>query len=171
MATAPKKNLKAVPADASAEAPASSGSKKLVFIIIAVALLLILAIGGAAVWYVMKMKNDAGGPKIVNTVPVLLTMENFTVNLQVEEIPQFLQVGMTLQVKDEEIAEIIRQNMPQARNRLLLLLSSKKPSELLSPEGKKQLAAEIIEAMEKPFSPQGTKPEIKDVFFTSFVIQ
>lgn len=170
MATAPKanKSLKAVP-DAEAP-PAPASSKKLIFFIIGIALLVILAIGGGAAWYIMNHKSD-DTPRVENKVPVFLTMDTFTVNLQVEEIPQYLQTNMTLQVDAEATADLLRQNMPQARNRILLLLSSKKASELLTIEGKKKLAEEIIAELKHPFSPKGSKPEVTDVFFTSFVIQ
>jgi flagellar protein FliL len=172
MATAPKanKSLKAVPDAGAAEAP--GGSKKLIFIIIGVALLLVLAIGGAAAWFVMKNKHDDhSAPKVENKVPVYLTMETFIANLQVEDIPQFLQTNITLQVDSEETTELLRQNMPQARNRVLLLLSSKKSSDILTLDGKKKLAEEIIEELKRPFSAHGSKPEVTDVFFTSFVVQ
>lgn len=170
MATAPKanKSLKAVPApDDAAEAPASS--KKLIIIIAGVALLLIIGIGAAAWFYVNNNKHAENTPRV--ETPVFMTMDTFTVNLQVEDIPQFLQTNITLQVANESTGDLLRQNMPQLRNRMLLLLSSKKASELLSAEGKKQLAAEIIGQVNQPFAPHGPKPEVKDVFFTSFVIQ
>jgi len=172
MATAPKaatKSLKAVPSPDAREAPASS--KKLILIIVGAVLFLAVGIGGA--WFVLGARHNEGGAvsHVENKTPVFLTMETFTVNLQVEEVPQFLQVGMTLQVANEATAELIKQNMPQVRNRLLLLLSSKKSSELLSVDGKKKLATEIIDQIRQPFSAQGSKPEVSDVFFTSFVIQ
>jgi flagellar FliL protein len=170
MATAPKanKSLKAVPApDDAAEAPA--GSKKTIVIIAAVALLLIVGIGAAAWFYVNNKHSENAAPHI--EAPVFMTMDTFTVNLQVEDIPQFLQANITFQIAKESTGDLLRENMPQLRNRMLLLLSSKKASELLSAEGKKQLAAEIIEQVNQPFAPHGPKPEVKDVFFTSFVIQ
>jgi flagellar FliL protein len=61
--------------------------------------------------------------------------------------------------------------MPLVRSRLLLLLSSKKASELSTVEGKKKLADEIIAQVKQPFTPQGGSTAISGVFFTSFVIQ
>jgi flagellar protein FliL len=67
--------------------------------------------------------------------------------------------------------EHIKTTMPHVRNRLLLLLSSKKAGEILSMEGKKKLSAEIVEQIRQPFTPQGPSPEVSNVFFTSFVVQ
>ena len=92
-------------------------------------------------------------------------------NLQSEDMQQFLQVGLTLQVANEAQVELLKANMPQVRNRLLLLLSGKKASEILSVDGKKKLSAEIVEQIRQPFAPQGPQPEVSDVFFTSFVVQ
>jgi flagellar FliL protein len=61
--------------------------------------------------------------------------------------------------------------MPQVRNRLLLLLSSKKASEILSVEGKKTLSNEIVAQIKQPFVAQGPQQSVSDVFFTSFVVQ
>ena len=44
---------------------------------------------------------------------------------------------MTLQVPDEEQANLLKLNMPQVRSRLLMLLSSKDTAEILTSEGKK----------------------------------
>jgi flagellar FliL protein len=57
------------------------------------------------------------------------------------------------------------------RSRLLLALSSKKASELVSVDGKKKLIQEIIASLNQPFTPNGKPQQVTDVFFTSFVIQ
>lgn len=104
--------------------------------------------------------------------PVFLPMEQFTVNLQPEGAnDQFLQIALTLQVADENQVELIKQYMPQVRSRLLMLLSSKKPSEISSADGKKKLAEEIMAQVKQPFNAQSSPQSVSNVFFTSFVIQ
>ena len=71
-------------------------------------------------------------------------MEPFTVNLQREVADQFLQIGITLKILQPELEEKIKKNLPEIRSRLLVLLSSKLPSELTNSNGKKKLAHEII---------------------------
>ncbi|HJV76008.1 MAG TPA: flagellar basal body-associated protein FliL [Noviherbaspirillum sp.] len=177
MATSPKAVKPGPkPVSSSDSAPSTAaGSRKKLFIIGGAALL--LAAGGGA-WYVMGpgAQHKANGAPAKAEVrpaapPVFLALENFTVNLQSEEMQQFLQVAITLQVADDAQVELIKTNMPQVRNRLLLLLSGKKAAEILSVEGKKKLSAEIMEQLKQPFTPQGPRPEVSEVFFTSFVVQ
>lgn len=153
--------------------PPAKKSRKKLFVIAGAALL--LAIGGGA-WYAFD--NSAGEKTAAADAqpqraapPVFVVLEPFTVNLQPENGEQFLQVAFTLQVGSQTEVDQIKLYLPQVRSRVLLMLSSKKASELLSVEGKKKLADDIIGQIKQPFHPQGTPLEISNVFFTSFVIQ
>ena len=103
--------------------------------------------------------------------PVFLPLESFTVNLQPEGADQYLQIALTVQVADPAQVELIKLNMPQIRSRLLLLLSSKKASEISTTAGKTALTKEIIEQIKMPFSANAKPQEVPGVFFTSFIIQ
>ncbi|MEZ0232616.1 MAG: flagellar basal body-associated protein FliL [Methylophilaceae bacterium] len=151
-----------------------SSSKKLIII-----LLLVLIIGGggaAGAWYFLSQQHaaphkEAEAKPEPAKPPVFLALETFTVNLQPDPDDQYLQVELTLKVANNETAELLKLHMPEVRNRVLLLLSSKKSSEVTSLEGKKVLSDEIIAQLKEPFS-QGAKPqEVDGVFFTSFVVQ
>jgi flagellar FliL protein len=150
-------------------------------IIIIAAAVIVLGGAGAGAFFFMhsnsssepakekgKEKEKAKGEA---KLPVFVTLEPFTVNLQAENGDQFLQVTLTLQVPDPAQEELIKSFMPQVRSRLLFLLSSKKASELSTVEGKKKLSEEIITAVNQPFTAKGDPQEVSDVFFTSFVIQ
>jgi flagellar FliL protein len=76
-----------------------------------------------------------------------------------------------LQVADQSQVDLIKLYMPQVRSRLLLLLSSKKASEISTPEGKKKLSDEIMEQVKQPFKLGAAPQNVTNVFFTSFVIQ
>lgn len=155
-----------------AEVPAPASKKKLIIIVGAV--LMLAAIGGGAAWYFTQQK--AGPKKVVKheepaKAPVFVTLETFTVNLQADSDEKFLQLDMSLQVASPEEAELLKVQMPAVRNRLLMLLTSKKASDVSTMEGKKQLSNEIVAEVKKPFS-VGAKPQaVLGVFFTSFVIQ
>ena len=84
---------------------------------------------------------------------------------------RFLQTGLTLQLAGQEQVDLIKLYMPHVRSRLLLLLSSKKASEILTAEGKNKLAQEIINTLNQPFSPGGPSVQVMSVLFTSFVVQ
>ena len=152
-------------------APAGNSKKKLM--IIAVVTLLLVGGGGAAAWTMLHGKSDGAPHKAVAKLgpPVFVPIDTFTVNLQPEAGDQFLQIAFTLQVAGQEQVELIKTNMPKVRSRLLLLLSSKKASELNNVEGKKQLVSDIIGQVKLPFEDKGPEQEVTDVLFTSFIIQ
>ena len=154
-------------------APAGKSKKKLI-IIIAAAVLVLGGVGGGAAFFLSK-KNSAAKEKEHKAepakAPVFLPLEPFVVNLQSQEGDKYLQVTMTLQVQDDEQVNLIKANMPQVRSRLLLLLSSKDASEILTSDGKEQLVSEIVDRVSQPFSAKGDSQKVSGVFFTSFVIQ
>lgn len=164
--------MKADSKAAEAAAPAAASTKKLVIIILA-AVLGLGAIGGGAAWFFLRGKKDNGAHKEVRKSGelVFLAVDPFTVNLQPETGDQYLQVSFTLQVEGAEQIELIKMNMPKVRSRLLMLLSSKKASELITSEGKQVLASQIIEQIKQPFDEKGPQQEVSDVLFTSFIIQ
>lgn len=165
MAKAPAK-----PAAEEAAPPVAKSKKPIIIIGIVV---LVLAIGGgASAWFLTRepskhqeVKREPAKP------PVFVVLDSFTVNLSPEDGEKYLQVSLTLQVAEEKDAEDIKLHMPQVRSRILLLLSSKKASELLMQEGKTKLTQEIVSEINKPFNPHGEPQKATSVFFTSFVIQ
>ncbi|HYD79801.1 MAG TPA: flagellar basal body-associated protein FliL [Paucimonas sp.] len=170
-------NLQAVPEaeGAGAEAPKKNSKKKLVLFLL---LLIFFLAGGGAAWYFLGQEAEplAKGAKPVPKVdpgkpPVFIDMEPFTVNLQSEGGEQFLQVSFTLQVADENQLEVLKLYKPQVRSRLLLLLSSRKASEISTAEGKQKLADDIVAQVKQPYAPGMPPLAVTGVFFTSFVIQ
>lgn len=161
------------------QAPKKKG--KLIIIIAAVVLLL-GALGGGA-WYVLhpaEHEDDeeaaAEAPKKKSgkeTPPVYVALEAFTVNLVPDPAEQYLQVAMSLELEDAAEGEKIKLHMPKLRNKVMLLLSSKKGPELVTKEGKEGLAQELKQQMNEVLAPSGKDKNgpIKEVLFTSFIIQ
>lgn len=148
-------------------------SKKILVIGIVV---LLLSMAGVASYVLMQpkpvVKNASQqGPKAEATAPVFVPLEIFTVNLQADFDERYLQVEMTLRVADDQDTEIIKLHMPELRNRILFLLSSKRSSDLSSVEGKQMLSNEIIKQVKLPFAESTNTQKCTSVFFTSFVIQ
>lgn len=168
MSKAPEKK-----AEAETGAPAVKSKKKLIIMVAAVVLVLGVVGGGAAVF--LSKKNSGAKEKEHKAEPakpsVFVPLEPFVVNLQSESGDKFLQVSMTLQVTDEEQANLIKLNMPQVRSRLLMLLSSKEASEILAAEGKEKLMEDIVTQVKLPFVAKGTPQKVNGVFFTSFIVQ
>jgi flagellar FliL protein len=144
MASKPAKP--AAPAAPAEGAPAPAKSNKLLIIVIG---LLVLIVGGGAGWYFTQSKAPAEKHATETPKPELEPKfiplgEKFTVNLQREEGDQYLQAGITLKVLDPALELKIKAAMPEIRSRLLFLLSSKKPSELVSSQGKTILVEQVI---------------------------
>jgi flagellar protein FliL len=203
MATKPP--AKPAASAAKEETPVAAPPKSKKMLIIGIVLLLAIIAGGAG-WYFSKghAAGDAHAeaPKAEppHEAKFVSLGENFTVNLQREEGDQYLQAGITLKVMQPELEEKIKAAMPEIRSKLLFLLSSKKPSELQTIEGKKKLISEIIAETDGvlglPVPPAATAPAheaaasgaasapvaaaavtepntkgVVDVLFTSFIIQ
>jgi len=165
-------------AEPKVEAAPAGGKKKLMIIIIAAVVVLAGAGGGA--WFFMHGKSDEAPGKSAakhkeapKGPPNYVPIDAFTVNLQPGEsgADQYLQLAFTLEVPSLEDVELIKNNNAKVRSRLLLLLSGKHAADINTPDGKKQLAAEILAQVKEPFEDKGTPQEVSDVLFTSFIIQ
>jgi flagellar FliL protein len=152
---------------------AEPGKSRMKLLLIIIAALIILGAGGGGAWYMYQHKSvhKEEAQHEAPHAPIFMSLETFTINLQPDPGEKYLQVELTIQVADLAEEELIKLNMPQVRNRLLLLLSSKKSSEISTVEGKKVLSGEIISELNKPFTDAGKPQKISSVFFTSFVIQ
>lgn len=158
-------------------------SMKIVIIIVAAVLLLVVAGGGAA-FFLMKKGGDgeegeeavAEAPK-VKTPPVFIALETFTVNLVPETVEQYLQVAVSVEAKDPATADQIKIYTPRLRHEIMEILSSKKPSEVSTREGKKLLAEEIRTAINRNIEAPPVKGKksggeaVQAVLFTTFIIQ
>ena len=182
MATsAPKSGSKNSATEAPAgDAPKPKKSKKKLILILIITLILLGGIGGGAWWYFMGNADNAEsadgtgkkkGKAEKVAPPVFVVLEQFTVNLQADPAEHFLQTAITLQVTAKEDVDFIKLYMPQIRSRILLLLTSKKASDLSTPAGKNKLSEEIMAQVNLPLTPDGKTQSVSNVFFTSFVIQ
>lgn len=161
------------------QAPKKKGK---LIIIIAAAVLLLGALGGGALYFLMPSEHEdeeemaADAPKKKGdkeVPPVYVALEAFTVNLVPDPAEQYLQVAISLELADAAEGEKIKLHMPKLRNKVMLLLSSKKGPELVSKEGKEGLAQELKQHMNEVLGPaaKGKSGPIKEVLFTSFIIQ
>lgn len=176
----------AKPAAAEGEAPPKK-SKKLIIIIAAVVVVLLIA-GGIGAYFLMGRSSSEEGDdeevaaahdkkgdtakKGEHAAPVYVALETFTVNLVPEDGEHFLQVIMNAEVEDAKVGEELKTNMPKLRNDIMMLLSSKTASEVLTKEGKQTLADAIRTQMNEVLAPKkkGDGP-VKSILFTSFIIQ
>ncbi len=157
--------------EAVVDAPVTKSSKKKLMILVLVAIIAAAAASGV-VWFFTRSSDHAPEHKEVKAMPaIFVPIEPFTVNLQSETEGQFLQATIQLQVADLITVEVIKANIPLVRNRILILLSSKKAAEISTAEGKQKLADEIVALMKQPFIPKGKPQDVGGALFTSFIIQ
>ena len=147
-------------------APKGGGSKKKLIIILAAVLVLVLGGGGAAVLLLKKKpaaeEGDDDGEAAVEAPakpkakphgdhpPTFVPLDPFTVNLADKDVDRFAQIGITLEVHDPKFAEQIKAYMPAIRSNVLMVLSHKTAAELLTREGKQQLAKDIMREAVRP---------------------
>jgi len=155
-----------------AEPEAKPAKKKSKLALVVLALAVLGAAGGGGAWW--WMHRDAGAAQASVAAPkppVFLNLEPFTVNLLEEGGEHYLQTSLVFQVADDKVVETMKAYLPVIRNRVLLLLSSKKPSDIATPEGKAKLVDEVTAAVRE--SIPGATPErgIVQAYIGAFVIQ
>ena len=94
-------------------------------------------------------------------------MDTFIVNLVGGMGKNYLKARIELEMDDVKLTEEINKRLPQFRDAILTLLSSKTNDDIRTLEGKYQLRAEIISTLNQYLGPG----KIKNVFFTDFIIQ
>ncbi|SFE21686.1 flagellar basal body-associated FliL family protein [Paracidovorax konjaci] len=133
----------------------------------------------------------ATAPKVA---PTFLPIENMVVNLADSGGERFAQIGLTLELADAKTADTVKQYLPSIRNAILLLVSQRTAQELLGREGKEKLAADIRREVSRPLGYTVAKPRkrpaseeeeegeeahrpkadtnpVRQVLFSSFIIQ
>jgi flagellar FliL protein len=150
-----------------------SGKKKL-FVIIALVALLVILVGGGAVAYMVLSAPAEEGEHVEEAheeehPPIYEKLETFTVNLSDQET--YLQVEIHLLVAEPAVQEKLKQRMPEVRDGMIRLLSSKLPDELATQQGKDALADEIKKTINAILAIKEVDMGVKKVLFNSFIIQ
>lgn len=172
---------------APAEVPKKKG--KLLIIIIAVVALVVVG-GGAAAFFLLKggdkkakkhgdeeaaATEEGGGEgegapaEDEKHPPTYLKLETFTVNLTGQD--NYLQTEIQLLLADKKVQEKLDAHMPEVRDALIRLLSSKTGEELSAADGKAKLADEILKQTNEVLGVKKKSQGVKKVLFVAFIIQ
>jgi flagellar FliL protein len=147
------------------------------FLVIAV--MLVVTIGLAAGFFMMwgKLSEiNTQAPPTANMdinqssmaqLGPLFPLETFIVNLADEERSRYLRITMDLELVEATDSEKLNQRLPQIRDRILMILPSKRFEEIASMEGKTALRDEIINKLNSLFP----RAVVTNIFFTEFVVQ
>ena len=154
--------------EASTAPPA--GKKKKSILLIAIVAAVLLFGGGGAAFFLLGGKKDKGDEHAEEAAeehakpPVFVTLDPFTVNLTSETSERFLQVGIDLKVSGPDIADKVKVHLPEIKNGILLLLTSKRVEDISGIEGKNTLREEIRDIVNKAIgyykAPPAPKPTI-----------
>lgn len=157
-----------------AEEKVEEGQKKSKLPLIIIAAGVVLALAGGGAWFFLKGEPEVdekakAKANALEAIPVYMPIDTLTVNLK--DSRQYLQLTISLQLKNGEDSALIKLYMPQVRTRALIILASKKPEDVITSEGKLALLEELKTITEKPFTDKLEPIEILDVSLTSFIIQ
>ncbi|MDK2123789.1 flagellar basal body-associated FliL family protein [Parachitinimonas caeni] len=186
---------KAAPAPAAAAeaAPAGKSKKNLVLYIVIALLTLVILVGGgvgAVLFLTMGTNTAAEDPAAAHDeesggkehkkekkskkkggdhAPIFEKLDTFTVNLSGGST--VLQTEIHVELDDEKMKETIKGYTPKLRSEIILLMSSKKPEDVSTTEGKVKLQAELKEKINKVLGAGEDDDGVKSVQFNSFIVQ
>jgi flagellar FliL protein len=138
--------------------------------------LLVLVLGGvAAFFFLFSSSGDSslldkgkgtGGKKPAETAQgVMHKMDPFLVNLA--DPGQLRYLKATLHIETHQKGEEYEKRLPQLRDLVLTVLSSKNYRDIMTSEGKNALREEIKGKMNQLLA----ETKVKNIYFTEFVIQ
>ncbi|RJQ62791.1 MAG: flagellar basal body protein FliL [Desulfobacteraceae bacterium] len=157
------------------EAPSRKFSKKWILIGLAV---LVIAGGGFAGWILMgggaeTSAEPAPGPEKTPKEPIetgvgkIFSMDPFVVNLNEPGGKRYLKSKIELEFAEELLAKELDSRLPQLRDVILIHLSSKTLDEIQGVDGKIELKNALVTRINQVL----TKGQIRNLYFTQFVIQ
>ncbi|MDT0633377.1 flagellar basal body-associated FliL family protein [Spectribacter hydrogenoxidans] len=155
--------------------PRSRQQGGLILILSGLATLLALAAAGAAFWW-FALANQAAAetaeasPSLANPYYVSLG-DAFVVNLADDQAMRFLQTDVEVMTRHEEMVTALETHLPVIRNRLLLLLGSRRFEELATRADKEALQAAALDEVRKVLADAGETGAVEALYFTSMVMQ
>jgi flagellar protein FliL len=139
-----------------------------------------LVIIGVGVFLYMSKKNELSQPSLEPIAKGALEdqkegvesgsgfsvpLDYFLVNLAEDQGQKLFKVEMEFDVDSTAVQEEITKRMPQVRDIIIILLSSKNYSQISTPKGKENLKEEIRDTVNSFL----TKGKINKVLFTQFI--
>jgi len=82
-----------------------------------------------------------------------------------------LQINIQLRLNDPADTASVQEHKPAIQHELVMLLSGREAKDVRTTKGKESLRSEATKRLKKILTENLGKPTIKDVYFTTFVIQ
>ena len=180
-----------------AESTAKPAKSKKLLVIGGIVLLLLIVAGGGTAWFLSQRHGPEDGEASATSkgpiaAPTFLPLENMVMNLADSGGDRFVQLGITLELADDKTAAEVKKYLPSVRSSVLVLVSQRTSTELLTVEGKEKLAIDIQREVARPLgfkvpaagevkpvkrpddeeeaAPRKPNP-VRRVLFSSFIIQ
>ncbi|MGM8849133.1 flagellar basal body-associated protein FliL [Salinicola halophyticus] len=155
----------------------SAPRKSRTLMLVGLLIVLLAVASSVAVYFYLDARGGSEATDVVEDepveppVPIFVTIQPFTVNLQSDYGDRLLYVGLSLRVDDQRTRDFLEQHMPEVRSRLLMLLSGKSAEELIKPEGKTRIKQQILGLFDEPITTPQPQLSIDDVLFSDFIVQ
>ncbi|HDS1745531.1 flagellar basal body-associated FliL family protein [Pseudomonas putida] len=147
-------------------------TKKIWLWFIPLALVAAAASSAGVYTYVMRERAHTQATRTAPAVLLLVNVAPMTVNLHsANDEPAMLYVGFNLEVGNEATRKLLELYMPKIRSQLLTVLSGQDSTALSTPEGKKALAARILELLRRALSTEQPDAALLGVLYTDFIVQ
>jgi flagellar FliL protein len=164
--------------------PAAAGAKrsKLPLILAIVGVVVLLGGGGAAYFLGVfggrgdeaqaakeggEHEGKAGKHEGAGQAGALVPLDTFVANLADEDARRYLKATIQVEFFAHDVPAAFKDRLPQIRDLLLTLLSSKSFAEVRTTEGKQQLREEVIARLNRVLDDDA----VKAVYFTEFIVQ
>ena len=95
----------------------------------------------------------------------------FVVNFEDKNYVRFLQVSVDVMTESQPAIENVKKHMPVIRNNIVLILGEVTYADISTREGKEGLRTRILEDIQKVLKKRAGDESVKELFFTSFVMQ
>lgn len=155
------------------------GGNKLLLVVIVVLLLLLLIIGGLVAYFLLSGNEEENTPQepqkvekkkkvqSMTEIGPIYPLDPFIVNLVSNNANRYLKCKIDLELDSPELQQEIDKKLPAIRDLIIRILSSKTVEEIQTAKGKEKLKEEIKRKVNEIL----TTGEIRNVYFTEFVIQ
>jgi flagellar FliL protein len=159
------------------EVVAEKPSKK-PLIILVLAIILSLAVGAGGMFYYMnqQLAHQIEEACAEAPLPVVTTIYNELTKPLIVNFPQgssvkLVKLTLSFSAADEATIALLKKNEPMLINNLLMLISAQNTDGLKTHEGKIALRNAIFDDVTEMLEKMSPEAEIKEVFFTSFIMQ
>ncbi|MEI7840339.1 MAG: flagellar basal body-associated FliL family protein [Methylococcaceae bacterium] len=159
------------------EAGEKKPSKKPLIILI-LAVMVSLAAGAGGMFFYMKQQVAHESPAACENTPLppVTTVyyeisKPLMVNFPQNSSIRLVKINLSMAAENEATIALLKKNEPMLLNNLLMLISAQNTDGLRTHEGKIALRNAIFDDVTAMLEKMSPEAEIKEVFFTSFIMQ